>query len=120
MYRTVHDLFFPLMFFFNVYFIFEQLHESLLLRHHWAFQSIQSRKKNRSENEMGRKEFSSDVTLTQSNVDDGNIVCNLPHIRQAVLSKIRNRHAALIDRALACEQYRSAFIYKTALLVRWH
>ena len=77
------------------------------MRHHSAFQSIQSREKNRSEDEMDGEESSPDVTLTQSNVDDDNIVCNLPHIHQAVLSKIRHRHAALSDRALAWEQYRS-------------
>ena len=79
-------------------FVLEQLHENLLIRHHSVFQSTQSKSEVR-EVEPARP--------TEELVEP-EVACNLQGLHQAVLARIRQRHAALSDRALAWEHYRSA------------
>lgn len=70
----------------------------MLIRHHSVFQSTQSSNEAR---EVQGAEPTEEVI-------EPKVACNLQGLHQAVLTRIRLRHAALSDRALAWEQYRSS------------
>lgn len=62
--------------------LFDQLHESLLLRHRSVFQSAKD--------------------------ETDQVPCSLHTLHAGLLTRIRQRHGALCDRAAAWEQYRTA------------
>lgn len=83
-----------------------QLHENLLLRHFSLFQSNPGRAETRDGQLCSRNEGDDDSSSPEQ--QNPAVAGNLQDLHQAILSRIRQRHAALCDRAMAWEQYRSA------------
>ena len=75
-----------------------QLHEELLVRHHSAFQTVEL-----------------STAADEANSDTKEIISDLGSLHEAVLTRIRERHAALCDRADAWEIYKSSL----AKLLSW-
>jgi len=85
------------------------LHEELLVRHHTAFQTSEQ------STAAASTAVATDEENANANPDTNQMVCDLESLHQAVLSRIRQRHNALCDRADAWENYKLSL----AKLLSW-